>query len=65
MSERTSRSRTESGRELEVELLRSIQEMKAGKAARKTIVTPNAVAAGGKRPGCRGGRQPYKIEPLK
>ena len=34
-----------SGKELGEKLLRSVREMKAGKAARKTVVEPNAVAA--------------------
>lgn len=34
-----------SGKVLGEKLLRSVREMKAGKAARKTVVEPNAVAA--------------------
>lgn len=46
MTKRTSRSRKAmTGEELGKKLLRSVREMKAGKAARATKVAPNEVAA--------------------
>jgi len=45
MAKRTTKTKAMTGEELGQKLLRSVREMKAGKAARATRVAPNEVAA--------------------
>ena len=45
MTKRTSKLKATTGEELGQKLLQSIREMKAGKVARATQITPNQVAA--------------------